>query len=70
MSGLEAEWVRALGAFRCLRCKKMLAPEKRQDTHFLSNEEKDKSIQDYVERETTGARNQVEDAEAAVQQEQ
>jgi len=35
--------------------------------HFLSNEEKLKWIEDYVERETTGARKQVEDAEAAVQ---
>jgi len=38
--------------------------------HILSNEEKDKWIQDYVETETAGARKLVEDAEAAVQQEQ
>ena len=44
--------------------------EKQQETHFLSNEEKEKWIEDYVERETTGARKRVEDAEAAVQQEQ
>jgi hypothetical protein len=44
--------------------------EKRQKTHFLSNEDKDQWIQDYLERETAGARKHVEDAEAAVQQEQ
>jgi len=38
--------------------------------HFLSNEEKEKWMEDYVERETAGARKRVEDAEAAVQQEQ
>jgi hypothetical protein len=50
--------------------KKKLAAEKRRETHFLSNEEKEKWIEDYVERETAGARKRVEDAEAAVQQEQ
>jgi len=69
-SGLEAEWVRALGALRRLRSKKKLAAEKRRETHFLSNEEKEKWIEDYLERETAGARKQVEDEEAAVQQEQ
>jgi len=38
--------------------------------HFLSNEEKEKWNEDYVERETAGARKQVQDAEAAVQQEE
>jgi len=37
--------------------------------HFLSNEEKEKYIEDFVERETAGARKQVEDTEAEVQQE-
>jgi len=69
-SGLEAERVRALGALRSLRSKKKLAAEKQRETHFLSNEEKEKWIEDYVERETAGARKRVEDAEAAVQQEQ
>jgi len=56
----------------CAACnpKKKLAAEKQQETHFLSNEEIDKWIQDYVERETARARKRVEDAEAAVQQEQ
>jgi len=69
-SGLEAERVRALGALRGLRSKKKLAVEKRQDTHFSSHEDKEKWIEDYVERETAGARKRVADAEAAVQQEQ
>jgi len=69
-SGFEAERVRALGALRSLRSKKRLTAEKQRETHFLSNEAKEKWIEDFVERETTGARKRVEDAEAAVQQEQ
>jgi len=69
-SGLQVDRVRALGALRSVRSKKKLAAEKRPETHFLSNEEKEKWIEDYVERETAGARKRVEDAEAAVQQEQ
>jgi len=69
-SGLVAERIRALGALRSLKSKKKLAAENRQETHFLSNEEKEKWIEDYVERETAGARKRVEEAKAAVQQEQ
>jgi len=69
-SSLEAERVRALGALRSLRSKMKLAAEKRRETHFLSNEEKEKWIEDYVVRETAVARKRVEDAEAAFQQEQ
>jgi len=43
-SGLEAERVRALGALRSLRSKKKLAAEKRRESHFLCNEEKEKWI--------------------------
>jgi len=39
-SGLEAERLQALGALHSLRSKNRLAAEKRQETHFLSNEEK------------------------------
>jgi hypothetical protein len=67
---LEAERIQALGALRSLRSKKKLAAEKQRETHFSSNEEKEKWIEDYVEKETTGARKRVEDAEEAVQQEQ
>jgi hypothetical protein len=67
---LEAERIRALAALRSLRSKKKLAAEKRRETHLLRNEEKEKWIADYFERETAGARKRVEDTRAAVQQEQ
>jgi len=44
--------------------------EKRRETHFLRYEQKAKWFEDYVEKETAGARKRVEDAEAAVQKEQ
>jgi len=69
-SGLEADRVRALAALRNLRSKKKLVAEKRWETHFLSNEKKEKWIEDYVERETAGVRKQVEEVKAVVQQEQ
>jgi hypothetical protein len=69
-SGLEADRIQALGALRSLTSELKLAAEKRHETHFLSNEEKETWIEDYVERETAGARKRVEDAEVAVQQEQ
>jgi len=69
-SGFEAERVRAIGALRSFRSGKRLEAEKRRETHFLSNEENEKGIEDFVERETAGARKRVEGAEAAVQQEQ
>jgi hypothetical protein len=53
-----------------LRNKQELAVEKQPETHFLWNEEKVEWIQYYVERETAGARKRVDDAEAAVQQQQ
>jgi len=67
--GLETERVRAHGAFCSLRFNKKLGAEEQHEMHFLYNEDKEKWIQDYVERETTGARKRVEHAEAAVQQE-
>jgi len=69
-SGFEAETVRALGAVRSLRSKKKLAVEKRRETHFVINKGNEKWIEDFVERETAGARKRVENAGAAVQQEQ
>jgi hypothetical protein len=65
-SGLVAEMVRALGALHSLRSKKKLAAEKRQETHFLSNEEKEKWIEDFVERETAVARKRVQDTETVI----
>ena len=43
--------------------------EKRQETHFLSNKEREKWIKDYVKREIAVARKRVQDAETAVMQE-
>jgi len=45
-NGLEAERVRALGALRSVRSKKKLVAEKLREMHFLSNEEKEKWIED------------------------
>jgi len=69
-SGLEAERVRALGALCSLRSKMKLPAEKRSEQNLLSNQDKEKWIEDYFERVTAAARKRVEDAEAAVQQAQ
>jgi len=69
-SCLQAVIVRALGALRRVRSKKKLVAEKRRETHFLSDQDKEHWIEHYVEREITGARHWVEDAEEAVQREQ
>jgi hypothetical protein len=53
-----------------LRSRKKLVVEKRQETHILRTEENEKWIDNDVQRGTAGARNRVEHAEAAVQQEQ
>jgi len=69
-SGLEAERVRALGALHSLRSKKKLAAEIKRYMHFLSIEETEQWMEDYVERETAVARKRVEDAETAIKQKQ
>jgi hypothetical protein len=51
-----AEKIRVLGALRSSRSENQHVAEKRRETHFLRNEEKEKWIEDYVERETAGAR--------------
>ena len=55
---------------RSLRSRKNLALGKQRETHILSQEEKEKWIEDYVERETAVARTRVEDAETAIKQKQ
>jgi hypothetical protein len=52
-----------------LRSKKKIEAEKRREMHWICNEEKAKLSKDYVVRETAGAKERVEDAERAVQQE-
>jgi len=47
-----------------------LAAEKRREKHFLSNEEREKWIEDYVERETAVERKRVHDLMTAMMQEQ
>jgi len=69
-SGLEAQIVPALGGLRSLRSKKKLWAEKRPETHCLSNEENEKWIEDYFDRETAVARKRVQDAETAIMQQQ
>jgi hypothetical protein len=44
--------------------------EKRRETHFLSDEGKEKSIQDYLDRETAVARQRGQDAKTGIMQEQ
>jgi hypothetical protein len=67
-SGLVTERVRALGELRSLRSEQKLAADYQLQTHFLSNQEKEKWIEDFVERETAVARNRVQDAETASMQ--
>ena len=47
-----------------------LVVERRWDTHLLSNYEKDKLIEDYVNRETAVVIKSVEDPDTVIQQEQ
>jgi len=65
-SGVDAEKFRALRALHGFQSKKSLAAEKWPDSHFLINEEKEKWIEDYVEKETARGTKRVEDAEAAI----
>ena len=57
-----------MGALRSLRSKKNVAADKIQEMHMLSNEENEKWITDFVERETAVARKQVQDSETAIMQ--
>jgi len=52
----EAERIRALGVLGRLRSEKMHSAEKRRERNFLNNEQREKWIEDYVERETAVAR--------------
>jgi 5,10-methylene-tetrahydrofolate dehydrogenase/methenyl tetrahydrofolate cyclohydrolase len=42
----------------------------RSETHFLSNKEKEKGIEDYVERVTTVPRTRVKDTETTIKQDE
>jgi len=69
-SGLEAERFCALGELRSLRSKTKLSAEKRQGTHFVTNNETEKWNEDYVDRETAVVRKRVQDTETVIMQEQ
>ena len=64
---MEAERVRALGALRRLRSKKKFAVGKWRETHFTSNEAKEKCIEVDVEWETAVARKRVKDTQTTIQ---
>jgi len=68
--GLEAEQVRAIRALCGMRSENKLEVGKQQETDFVSNEQKKKWIEDYVETKTAVATKQVEDAETAINPEQ
>jgi len=57
-------------ALRSLRSETQLAAGKQREPRFSSHEEKVKWMEDYVETETAVARKRVENAEAAIQQQQ
>jgi len=69
-NGFEADRVRSIHASHSSQSKMPITAENQCETHFFSNDQQEPWLEDYVERETTGARKQVEDAEVAVQQEQ
>jgi len=68
--GWEVERVRTFGAFCNLWSTKKHAAKKWPETHFLSNEEKDTWIENYVESGIAGAWKRVDDADAAISQDQ
>jgi hypothetical protein len=69
-TGFEAERVRALGALRVLRARKRkAAAEMAENKREMSEEEKQKWIDDYVHSQTAKARERLTKAEEAVQEE-
>jgi hypothetical protein len=68
--GLESGRVRAFGALWSLQSKEKLSAETRPEMHCISNTDKEKSIEDYVYRETAVAKTRVQDAETAIMPEQ
>jgi hypothetical protein len=69
-SGMVGARVQTQGPLRSMRSKKKLRMEIQREMHFLSNKQAEQWIENYVERQTAGARIQVEDAAAEVQQAQ
>jgi len=67
-SSLEAETVWALRALRCIQSETNRAADNLRETHNLSNEEKAKWIEDYVNRGSVITRITGEDAETTMMQ--
>ena len=59
-----------MGVLRSLQSKKKLSAGRRRETHFVSNKENEKWIEDFVDRDTAVARKRVQDAETVIMQEQ
>jgi len=68
-SSLVEEMVRALEALHSGGSKMTLSVQTRWETHFVSQQEKEKWIKEYVVRETAVARKLVQDAETGIIQE-
>jgi len=66
LTGLLAERIGASAALCRVVLRKKAAVEKCQEMHFLSNEEKQKWIEDFVERETAVAQKRLQDADTAI----
>ena len=67
---MEGDRVRAIGTLLNLQFEKKLATWEAQEANYLSYNEMEKWIEDYVERETLMATQRVVDAETAIKQEQ
>jgi hypothetical protein len=65
-SAHEAERIRALNALRTLKSRKRKAATKMKEIQGMSEDQREKWIENYVERETQVARQRVEAADAAV----
>jgi hypothetical protein len=65
-SGLDTQGAGALGTLHSLGSKKKLVAEKQGEMHLLRNDEKEKWIEYFGERESAGATNRVQDVEAVV----
>jgi len=68
--GFAAETVWVLEALRSLQSNKKLSVETKQEKYIISNEKKEKWIEDYEDRETAVVRNRVQDTVTAILQEQ
>lgn len=66
MCGLQADRLPALGVLRRLEAKPKLSAVKRQETHLSGNNQKEKCIDDYVDRETALAKKRVQDTEIPI----